>query len=128
MTQASPAGETRRVALYLAGGVLSVLVDLGVLQALLLAGVGVLLATSAGFGASLVVNYLFHANLTFTKPGARGGAFARYLTVVAGNYLLTLGLVAAAQALFAMPLAGKFVALPLVAAVGYLLGKRWIFA
>jgi putative flippase GtrA len=127
MAATRPAGERRRVGLYLVGGVLSALVDIGVLQALLVAGVGPLAATSAGFGASLVVNYLFHANVTFTGPAARGGAFARYLAVVAGNYLLTLALVAGAAALFGMPMAGKLVALPLVAAVGYLLGKRWIF-
>jgi len=51
----------------------------------------------------------------------------RYLCVVGLNYLLTLGCVAAAQALAGAPLVGKLVSLPLVALGGYILGKFWIF-
>jgi hypothetical protein len=52
---------------------------------------------------------------------------ARYLCVVALNYLLTVGLVGLAQWLVGSPLAGKLLSLPLVAVNGYLLGRYWIF-
>ncbi|MBP1206771.1 putative flippase GtrA [Duganella sp. 1411] len=117
---------TRQFLLYVGGGVLSALVDVGLMRLLLGAGAGLWTATSCGFVAGLMVNYAYHARLTFGHGGS-GGALARYLCVVAGNYLLTLACVGAAQALASLPLAGKLLALPLVAAVGYVAGKHWIF-
>ncbi|GJI88440.1 GtrA family protein [Duganella hordei] len=117
---------TRQFLLYVSGGVLSALVDIGLLQLLLTAGAGVLAATSGGFAAGLLVNYAFHAKLTF-RDGGGGSAFLRYLCVVGLNYLLTLGCVSGANTLFGLPLAGKLLALPLIAANGYALGKYWIF-
>lgn len=116
----------RDVLLYLTGGVLSALIDVGLLQLLLLGGAGVTLATTAGFGVSLLFNYAFHARYTFGQRGGAGG-FARYLSVVALNYALTLALVQGAVALGLAPIAGKLVALPLVAVVGFIMGKLWIF-
>lgn len=117
---------TRQFLLYVAGGVLSALLDVGLMQLLLAAGASVLAAASCGFLAGLVVNYLYHARLTFGHGGGRG-ALARYLCVVGCNYLVTLGCVGAAHALAGLPLAGKLLSLPLVAAIGYLAGKHWIF-
>ena len=118
----------RDVLLYLTGGVLSALIDVGLMQALLVAGAGVTLATSAGFGVSLLFNYAFHARYTFGNTrSASAGGFGRYLSVVALNYGLTLALVQGAVALGLAPMAGKLVALPLVAVVGFVLGKLWIF-
>lgn len=122
----------RDIALYLAGGVLSAAIDVALMQAMLAAGAGVTPATAFGFGVSLLVNYAFHARYTFGRggaaPGRAGGArFGRYLAVVAVNYGLTLALVHGALALALAPLAGKLVALPLVAAVGFVAGKYWIF-
>jgi putative flippase GtrA len=110
---------------YLGGGVLSALIDIGVMQLLLRNGVALLAATSLGFLAGLLFNYAFHARLTFKSHS--GAAFARYLCVVALNYLLTLAVVGAAAALLGMPLLGKLASLPLVAVNGFLLGKYWIF-
>jgi putative flippase GtrA len=116
----------RQFLLYLAGGVLCALIDVGLMQWLLGRGAAPLAATSAGFGAGLLVNYAFHAKLTFASmAGAR--SFTRYLCIVALNYLLTLAMVALAQALLGSALAGKLLSLPLVAGNGYLLGKYWIF-
>jgi putative flippase GtrA len=120
----------RDIALYLAGGVLSAAIDVALMQTMLAAGAGVTLATAFGFGVSLLVNYAFHARYTFAgaAPGGAGAArFGRYLAVVALNYGLTLALVHGALALALAPLAGKLVALPLVAAVGFAAGKYWIF-
>jgi putative flippase GtrA len=111
---------------YLAGGVLSALIDIGLMQLLIARGVDTLLSTTAGFGAGLLFNYAFHARVTFSSA-AGSRSFGRYLCIVLMNYLLTLGLVALAQALLGSPLAGKLLSLPLVAVNGYLLGKYWIF-
>lgn len=110
---------------YLAGGVLSAAVDVGVMQLLIAGGMADLLATSIGFAAGFLVNYAFHAGVTFRH--ASGASFARYLCLVLLNYLLTLAVVALFLRLGAGALAGKLVSLPLVAVNGYLLGKHWVF-
>lgn len=112
---------------YLTGGVISALVDIGIMQTLIAAKVAPLLATSAGFAVGLMVNYLFHSRLTFKEAGRNIGSLPRYLSVVAFNYGITLGMVAASLALFDQALPGKLLSLPLIAVNGYLLGKHWIF-
>lgn len=116
----------RQFAVFVAGGLLCAGVDIGLMQLLLGAGVGVAGATSAGFAAGLLVNYAFHSRVTFDAAAGAAG-FARYLCVVGINYLLTLACVALGARLAGMPLAGKLVSLPLVAVNGYLLSKYWIF-
>ena len=116
-----------KLAVYLAGGVVSALVDIGVMQWLIATGVAPLLAASVGFLSGLCVNYVFHSRLTFRKTARSNGSLPRYLSVVALNYLLTLGMVAASLALFDQALAGKLLSLPVIAVNGYLLGKHWIF-
>ena len=118
--------HSRQVATYIAGGVLCAVVDIGVMQVLLRAGVHFTGATTAGFLTGLLVNYAFHSRVTF-DAAASAASFARYLCVVGLNYLLTMGCVSMAVALAGMPLAGKIVSLPLIAANGYLLSKFWIF-
>jgi len=118
--------HSRQVATYIAGGVLCALVDIGVMQVLLRAGAHFTGATTAGFLAGLLVNYAFHSRVTF-DAAASASSFARYLCVVGLNYLLTMGCVSMAVALAGMPLAGKILSLPLIAANGYLLSKFWIF-
>lgn len=132
----------RQLALYVGGGAASALIDVGLMQALIVAGVNHLAAASAGFGAGLLFNYLYHLRVTFAPAadndvdaaGAaatrapRHASLPRYLLVVALNYGLTLACVAGAVALGVAAVAGKLVALPLVAASGFILGKRWIFA
>lgn len=112
--------------LYLSGGVLSALIDIGLMQLLLAGGLGVLTATSAGFLGGLLVNYLFHAHITFKQPRSRS-SFVRYMCLVGANYLLTLLIVAIAVWLCGSALVGKLLSLPIIAANGFLLGKYWIF-
>lgn len=113
-------------AIFIAGGVLCAAIDIGLMQLLIHNGLGNVAAASAGFGAGLLVNYLFHAKITFQST--TGGAnFARYLCVVGINYLITIGFVAMGAALFDWPLAGKLASLPVVAINGFLLSKYWIF-
>jgi putative flippase GtrA len=111
---------------YLVGGGLSAVIDIGLLQGLLWLGAPLVVAVSAGFLGGLAFNFLFHAHLTFQR-GAGRATFVRYLCVVAANYVLTLLCVSASVSLSGSPLPGKLLALVLVAANGYLLGKRWIF-
>lgn len=116
----------RQFFVYVAGGVASALIDVGLMLLLLQAGLPLLLATSVAFCAGLGFNFLFHAMLTFAAPPS-GPRLARYLAVVALNYVFTIGCVGLAVLVGGAALAGKLVALPLVAVNGYLLGKRWIF-
>lgn len=116
----------RQLITYLIGGVLSALIDVGLMQLLIYQGVNYVLATSAGFITGLLFNFAFHASKTFSTPMS-SASFARYLCVVALNYLLTLACVALSVQLAGVAVIGKLVSLPLVAANGFVLGKRWIF-
>jgi len=121
----------RQFLVFVAGGVLCALLDIGVMQGLIAVGVGYAVATSGGFASGLLFNYAYHAKLTF-RTAATSFNFVRFLCVVAVNYLLTMGCVALAVhtlplAVEAAALAGKLVSLPLVAINGFLLSKYWIF-
>jgi putative flippase GtrA len=116
----------RQFAVFITGGLLCALADIGLMQLLLQAGIHATAAASAGFAAGLLVNYAFHSRVTF-NTAANPASFARYLCVVGVNYLVTIACVAGASAAFDNPLAGKLLSLPLVAVNGYLLGKYWIF-
>lgn len=116
----------RQFLVFVAGGVLTAAIDIGLMQLALSQGVAPLPAATFGFAAGLAVNYAFHARVTFARL-TRRHSLLRYLVVVALNYGLTLLLVALAQALAGHPLAGKLISLPLVAANGFLLSKYWVF-
>lgn len=122
--------EQRRVLpqfiVFILGGALSALVDIGLMQLLISQGSGALVGTSAGFLAGLTVNFAFHAKVTF-RSLATPQRFGRYLCVVAVNYLLTIGLVSLALWLGWSALTGKVISLPVVAVNGYFLSKYWIF-
>jgi putative flippase GtrA len=111
---------------YIAGGVLCALIDIGLMQLLIFNKISSLLATSAGFTAGLLVNFAFHAKVTFNKL-ATPVTFLRFMCLVGINYLITISLVGLSLALVANALIGKLVSLPVVAVNGYLLGKHWIF-
>lgn len=116
----------RQFGLFLIGGGLSALIDVGLMQGLIIAGVHYLTAASAGFISGLLFNYLFHARLTFRNP-MTARSFLRYLTLVGVNYLFTLACIGLAVHWGALPVIGKLVSLPLVAVNGFLIGKYWIF-
>jgi putative flippase GtrA len=116
----------RQLLVYLAGGVLSALIDVGLMQLLISSGVNYVAAASAGFLAGLLFNYAFHANLTFATP-ASAFNFVRYMCVVGFNYLLTISCVGLAVQLTGIAVIGKLLSLPLVALVGFVLGKHWVF-
>ena len=117
---------SRQFAVYVTGGLVCALADIGLMLLLLEAGVHHTAAASAGFAAGLLINYAFHSRVTF-NAAANPASFARYLCLIGINYVLTIGCVALADAAIASSLAGKLLSLPLVAVNGYLLGKYWIF-
>jgi putative flippase GtrA len=116
----------QQVLVFICGGLLSAAIDVGVMQFFIMAGSPVALATTAGFASGLLVNYVFHAKVTFQRP-AVSTSFVRYACLVAFNYLLTIGCVNLAILLGGNALLGKLASLPLVAMNGFLLGKYWIF-
>lgn len=117
---------SRDFAVYVAGGVLCACIDIGLMQVLVRSGFTAVASASAGFVAGLLVNYAFHAKVTF--DGITSAAtFARFMCVVVMNYLITIGLVSIAQHTVGVPIVGKLLSLPVVAINGYLLGKHWIF-
>ena len=111
---------------FIAGGALSALVDVGLMQLLIANQVNPLAATSAGFLAGLLVNYAFHSKVTF-KNVMSTRTLGRFLCVVGLNYCLTLALVTLSLSFFYNALVGKLVSLPLIAANGFFLSKHWIF-
>ena len=119
-------GHRRQIALFVAGGVVSALADIGAMYLLIGRGIHYSLATSAGFALGLLVNYAFHATLTFRESG-NASSFLRYLCVVGLNYAITLGCVALSVQLLGQALPGKLVSLPVVAINGFVLSKYWIF-
>ncbi|MES3023400.1 MAG: GtrA family protein [Pseudomonadota bacterium] len=119
-------GRHRQLLVYLAGGLLSALVDVGFLQMLLAEGADVFAATSAGFAAGLLFNYTFHARLTFDAP-ATAFNFVRFLCVVALNYAITLLFVDLSVQWSGGAMAGKLLSLPVVTLGAFVLGKHWVF-
>lgn len=116
----------RQFALFVAGGLLCALVDIGLMQALIGAGMHYASATTAGFLAGLLVNYGFHSRVTFGQASTTS-SFARFLCVVGLNYLLTMACVSLSVSFLGSPLPGKILSLPLVALNGFVLSKFWIF-
>ncbi|MEW6372019.1 MAG: GtrA family protein [Pseudomonadota bacterium] len=111
---------------YVTGGVLSAVIDIGLLQLLIVNGTDAFVATSVGFLAGLGVNYAFHAKVTF-KNVTSLRTLSRFLCLVGLNYLITLGLVALSLQLFDQALVGKILSLPVIAVNGFILGKIWVF-
>lgn len=116
----------RQFLVFLIGGGLSALIDVGLMQGLILANVNYLIAASVGFLLGLLFNYFFHAALTFrAKPTTR--SLRRYLILVVANYAFTLACVGVAVHWGGQAVIGKLISLPLVAINGFVIGKYWIF-
>jgi len=115
-----------KFAIYVAGGVLCACIDIGLMQLLVLAKFNAVAAASAGFVAGLLVNFAFHAKVTFNSVTSMG-TFARFMCLVAINYLITIMMVSATQHLFGMPILGKLLSLPVVAINGFFVSKLWIY-
>lgn len=120
------AGNVRQVVIFLLVGLLTAVVDVGVMQALIGLGMHYTYAVSAGFAIALVVNYFGHTLWTFEARHSATSA-GGFLVVVLINYGLTMVCVALSMHLLDTALPGKLLSLPVVVANGYLLTKYWVF-
>lgn len=116
----------RQFAIYVVIGVVSAVVDIGLMQLLIFLGVHYLGAATFGFVLGLLVNFLLHSLITF-KQAYSLGAFLRFLVGVVVNYLLTVLVIQTFYYLGVVPLVGKIISLPIVAVSGFIMSKYWIY-
>ena len=116
----------RQILTFLVVGVLSAVIDVGLMKLLLVQGAPVVTATTVAFVVGLVFNLCCHARFTFASR-LDAGTVARYLCVVALNYAITLGCVQGALGVGVDPLWGKLVALFIAPVIGFLCSKYWVF-
>lgn len=122
-----PGKISAQMMVFVLGGILSAAVDIGITVLLLRSSVAYPLAISIGFAAGLGINFLFHARVTF-RALIEAASAARFLTVVALNYGITLAMVwLFHQVLGQSVLFGKVLSLPIVATVGFVLSRIWVF-
>jgi len=117
---------TRQFSVFICVGIVCAVIDVGLMQALIVAGTPVFVATTAGFLAGLGLNFLLHTRVTF-RASYSHAALAKFMLIVMLNYLLTLLCVGLSAAWLSNALIGKLLSLPLVAANGFLLSRHWVF-
>lgn len=113
--------------LYVTVGVASAAIDVGLLAELLRLGMQYAIATAIAYSVALVFNYSAQRKFTFRASHSTGAMF-RYGVVVCVNLLLTVALVSASTIYFGSVMIGKIIALIIVAGVGFLASRFWIFA
>jgi putative flippase GtrA len=112
--------------IFISGGLLSALIDIGAMAVLLKMSAGSFIATTSGFALGLGVNYIFHANMTFGAQKTIRSVI-RYIIIVSLNYGMTLAFVFVAQSFNFSAIAGKLMSLPFIAVNGFQLSKYWAF-
>ena len=107
-------------------GIVSAIMDVGLLIALVQLGVHAYLALTVAFFFGLGLNLWLHARLTFqTRLSAKNTV--RFLVVVGMNYGLTLSVVFIFEQLGLSYVLGKIISLPVVAVHGFLWSRLWVF-
>jgi len=120
---------TQQFVRYAAVGAIGTLVHYGVLVVLVQSqAAGALIASTIGFGAGALVNYLLNYYLTFRSRERHHEALAKFMTVA----LLGLAVNAAVMALLAGALGlhyllAQLVATAVVLAAGFLANRWWTF-
>lgn len=117
---------TRQFFIYVAIGVISALVDIGILQISFFTIGGLFLPTALSYVSGLIVNFALHNIFTF-KTSISFHRAVKYLTVVAVNYWIAFVFVYLSTIYFNNVLYGKVLSLPLIAVVGFILSKKWIY-
>ncbi|MCL2657707.1 MAG: GtrA family protein [Betaproteobacteria bacterium] len=117
---------SRQFSIFVMMGIACAVIDIGVMQLLIWAGMYYLVATTVGFATGLIANFLLHTHITFSKSYSHG-ALMRFMAVVLLNYVLTLLTVSLFHMWLNMTLLGKLLSLPLVAVNGFLLSKHWVY-
>lgn len=116
----------RQFMVFLLVGIVSAILDLGMLLVLIQLGSHPYLAVSIAFLCGLGINLWLHSRLTFQTNLSTQNAF-RFLIVVGMNWLIILGVVFIFEQLGHSYLFGKLVSLPLVAIHGFLWSRLWVF-
>ena len=117
---------SRQFMVFLLVGIVSAILDLGMLSALIQLGSHPYLAVSIAFLCGLGINLWLHSRLTFQTNLSTQNAL-RFLIVVGMNWLIILGVVFIFEQLGNSYLFGKLVSLPLVAIHGFLWSRLWVF-
>lgn len=85
------------------------------------------ISVTIAFTFGLIVNYFLHSYLTFKSEASRS-SFKKYLVVVAVNYILTMVLIKLLVNFVGLDLiSSKIVTLPLIAIIGFVFSKLWIY-
>ena len=117
---------SRQFAIFVIVGCLSAMIDVGLMQMLIAAGIHYGIAASLGFSISLIFNYVCQARLTF-KSVTSTATILRFGCLVVMNYLLTMAFVICSQHFFDQALIGKFLSLPVIAVNSFLWSRYWVF-
>lgn len=118
--------QSRQFLIFITGGFLSALIDVGTLIFLLKIDATTLIATTGGFVLAFLFNYMFNAQLTFAAQKTVK-SFFYFIIIVIVNYIITIMFVLAANNLDVNVVVGKLVSLPFVALNGFFLSKYWVF-
>lgn len=117
---------SRQFLIFIAGGAICALLDIGAMQLLINYGGDPFIAATAGFCLGLIANFLFHAKLTFSSTTTLT-SLSRFLSVVALNYVVTIAFIFLSLSFLENALLGKIASLPVIAINGFLLSRYWVF-
>ena len=117
---------SRQFAVFAVVGLATAVVDVGLFYLLVRSGTGTVVAATVSFVAALLLNFALHLRITFSTSWSSRSMW-RYAVVVAFNYGVTLLMVKISESMLTDPLPGKIASVPVVAAIGFLLSKHWVF-
>lgn len=117
---------SRQFMTFIAGGLASAIIDVGIMQLMINTGINHIISTTTGFFIGFLFNYAFHANLTF-KSVSSTPTVIRFVTVIGINYFITVLFVSLSDSILGNALTGKIASLPFVAVNGFILSKYWVF-
>lgn len=110
-------------------GVLTAMVHYGLLYAgVELAELPAASASSIGFVAAVVFNYLMHYNWTFGEPAPHGRTLRRYLVMIVCGFLINAAVMLAGERLGSLHyLLVQALALVAVVLWNFVLSNTWVF-
>lgn len=126
LDKSSPTQGLHQFITYILVGILSAVIDVGLMKLLTVLGMHYLLAANVGFGVGLSANFLMHSRLTF-KTSFSNTALTRYIAIVLVNYLITMLCINIVHNWLNMPVLGKIISLPIISVNGFLLSKYWVY-
>jgi putative flippase GtrA len=118
--------DFRQFILYISVGVATALIDVASMQMVLHWSKNVFLSLTLAYILAVAFNFYCHSKFTFTFRMSLF-VFCKYISVVLLNYILTVCLVYLLVQIGWSVIAGKIFSLPVVAVVGFILSKRWVY-